>query len=583
MKNKNLLTLLFSIVALSGCSLVPELKPTELPVEDIKPGEIPSGGEEVTMDDAVNALKDLYNNFKAHDGLSIKLKDSNFKVTTDYKRWGYYYYDEEGRHHESDKLVESGNVETYDFKNANAEVNITGLKNATSFKDYRASGKGSVNISYSDTNDVEKEYAFENQNAEVEMYYTGDKFYSSYSDFIINNMMYEKAYPNKAYTSFDATILDEEFKEATDLVLPLLSDANISFVKSLVSSFDFEKNIGADKEKVESLIEAATSKLFTVNKYGNDYLLSLNLTKDNLVSKVSEVLDKLYEEGLFNIIEGETVSPADYNEEKQGMMEEVSKFNQNFNYAKLSFSFDNNFFKSIAAEVDFSTVEVRYDHKYDENGNPTEEWKSREVKTSYTGNAAVTFEYSDDVKVTFPSFNEYVDINTIYEPENIVAAVNEYAQKGDYFDRWDVARRCQSSLSDQERNYEEEYYYETYYLGYNEYDGAIRFLNDYKAGKSFKAIKIKCKNNNDDVISAEIIENAKPTIYVLAQAVDRDIYQNGNKWTYEGLVELFGEPTSETTVEPTGSRYVNWRSENYSIECYIENNEVINFNIYRYF
>ena len=64
MKNKNLLTLLFSIVALSGCSLVPELKPTvaptEAPIEDIKPGEIPSGGEGVTMDEAVNAFKDLY-------------------------------------------------------------------------------------------------------------------------------------------------------------------------------------------------------------------------------------------------------------------------------------------------------------------------------------------------------------------------------------------------------------------------------------------------------------------------------------------------------------------------------------------
>ena len=171
MKNKKLLTLLLSIVALSGCSLVPELKPTEsptvapteAPIEDIKPGEIPSGGEEVTMDDAVNALKDLYNNFKAQDGLSIKLKDSNFKMTRDYKRWSYYYYDEEGLYHESDKLVESGYVETYDFKNANAEVNITGLKNATSFKDYRASGKGSVNVSYSDTDDVEKEYTFENQ------------------------------------------------------------------------------------------------------------------------------------------------------------------------------------------------------------------------------------------------------------------------------------------------------------------------------------------------------------------------------------------------------------------------------------
>ena len=119
MNNKYIsLLILIPLFSLTSCN---KLIVGSDPLADVKPGEVPEGGEILSIEEVNKLFDKTILDFPLKDGLKLSLKNSNFKYTNTYN-----YNNQEFS-------------TIYDLSNINANIIVDGLKTANSFNDLDAS------------------------------------------------------------------------------------------------------------------------------------------------------------------------------------------------------------------------------------------------------------------------------------------------------------------------------------------------------------------------------------------------------------------------------------------------------------
>ena len=394
MKKITLTALLMGLATLSSCSMIPGLTPSvENPLESLEAGVIPTGGEEVDLEQLESIFNDeTKEETTLRNGLSIKILNTTFE------------YSDVSKSNNDGYKQEYNNV--LRISNANAEVNLTGLTTATEINQFAASAKANADVYYlseakNDYNPYKQELT---SSMAAESYVKEGNLY-----LYLNSDAYklisggESQQEFKNYTEIPSEVKD--FILEGGLTLPLLSDTNIEFIEKtleeLAKNNDDSASVAAQIIFSEEVLSVAFEHLFTVNKYADSYLLSLDLNKDNVSTKAEAVLDDLYNSGVLNTLIGpafgtSSITVEQYTELKNEFLSEVSDLTKDFSHAKLSVVFDEVMVKSISVDVDYSYNDHYVDQSYE-----------RTSQTSFKLLTNIVFEYSDSVAVSYPDLSTY--------------------------------------------------------------------------------------------------------------------------------------------------------------------------------
>lgn len=394
MKKITLTALLMGLATLSSCSMIPGLTPSvENPLESLEAGVIPTGGEEVDLEQLESIFNDeTKQETTLRNGLSIKILNTTFEYSEVFKS------NNDGYKQEYNNIIR--------ISNANAEVNLTGLTTATEINQFAASAKANADVYYlsEDKNDYNPYKQELTLSMAAESYVKEGNLY-----LYLNSDAYklisggESQQEFKNYAKIPSEVKD--FILEGGLTLPLLSDTNIEFIEKTLE--ELAKNNG-DSASVaaqiifsEEVLSVAFEHLFTVTKYADSYLLSLDLNKDNVSTKAEAVLDDLYNSGVLNTLIGpafgtSSITVEQYTELKNEFLSEVSDLTKDFSHAKLSVVFDEVMVKSISVDVDYSYNDHYVDQSYE-----------RTSQTSFKLLTNIVFEYSDSVAVSYPDLSGY--------------------------------------------------------------------------------------------------------------------------------------------------------------------------------
>lgn len=403
MKKISLTALLIGLATLSSCSMIPGLTPSvENPLESLEAGVIPTGGEEVDFEQLESIFNDeTKEETTLRNGLSVKVLNTTFEVCneTQYVANGYSY----------------GYKNVMKVNNANAELSLTGLTSATELNQFAGAAKASADVYYLNQYDNEKD-EFSSSLA-AEGYVKEGNLYLN-----LNEDAYKLVYGSDENKTFKAyTEIPSEFKDLIlegGFTLPLLSDTNIEFLERMLEEFANNDNVSSSVSQIvlsEEVLSVAFDTLFTVNKYADTYLLSLDLNKENVPAKAETILDKLYADGFLNSILGpafgtSSITAEQYSELKSEFLTAINDYVKDFSHAKLSVVFDEVMVKSISADVDFTYKTSYKDLYYENNSTAT-------VKLLTN----IVFEYADTVAVSYPDFAgyEYIPSSTSGSGESI--------------------------------------------------------------------------------------------------------------------------------------------------------------------
>ncbi len=394
MKKITLTALLMGLATLSSCSMIPGLTPSvENPLESLEAGVIPTGGEEVDLEQLESIFNDeTKEETTLRNGLSIKILNTTFEYSDVSK------YNNDGFKEEYNDVIR--------ISNANAEVNLTGLTTATEINQFAASAKANADVYYlseaqNDYNPYKHELTL---SMAAESYVKEGNLY-----LYLNSDAYklisggESQQDFKNYAEIPSEVKD--FILEGGLTLPLLSDTNIEFIEKtleeLAKNNDDSASVAAQIIFSEEVLSVAFEHLFTVNKYADSYLLSLDLNKDNVSTKAEAVLDDLYNSGVLNTLIGpafgtSSITVEQYTELKNEFLSEVSDLTKDFSHAKLSVVFDEVMVKSISVDVDYSYNDHFVDQSFE-----------RTSQTSFKLLTNIVFEYSDSVAVSYPDLSGY--------------------------------------------------------------------------------------------------------------------------------------------------------------------------------
>lgn len=388
MNNKYIsLLILIPLFSLNSCN---KLIVGSDPLADVKPGEVPDGGEVLSIEQVNDLFDKSFLDIKLKDGLKLDIANSNIKYEQVYNDFSTIY----------------------ELSNLNANLTIDGLKTANSFNELDASITASADF-YAFNEQMNMEFTKANYNANV--YLNDGNAYFNFSQSIID--MFNLDYP----TSFYLTIpegFDSNLTEEFGLTYPLMSENNLSILNEIFKTPEGAFTIDLNEILYDNVVK--------VYKYDNDYLLSVNITKDNINQCFSEVLTSLYEQDLFDLILNHEVLPAEFNELKEEYLKTFKEYTKDFNHFKASVTFDEEFFKSVSLDFDVSINIDEFQHK---------------VK----GNIDLSIDYSDDVAVQFPTlenYEEYVkevtdllkiseEVNSILASEGTYSYNDLYEQIGD--------------------------------------------------------------------------------------------------------------------------------------------------------
>ena len=407
MKKISMLALLLSVSVLAGCGE----KPTENPLESLAPGEIPTGGEEVSIEDLesiLNAESPEEPVLKNGYAVSIKLPSLLYSTETTYAS----NFDYETGEYLNEPVTETDKV-SLNITDGALDVKVTGLTSANNFSEFGLSANASAKVSF-DMGDEDSK--IDNELFTIDSYFKDRNLYLGLSRNLLDLMGVSSEETNKVYGTLPEGI-EDQFIEETGLTFPVLSQANIDYISQLL-----EEQMNVTRPELETAVvdlvndfaKIVYENLFTVTKYGSDYLLTLNLTNENLNSNIVKLLDAAYADGLFTYIAGAELSKEEYDYLKAEMLNVISTYTTGFNHLKYSVVFDSTMVKSMALDVDLSITTSSQSI-----GEPFEEGVGSIVETfsstvTLKGALNVSFEYSDDITISYPSLTEYEKVENMF-------------------------------------------------------------------------------------------------------------------------------------------------------------------------
>ena len=408
MKKISMLALLLSVSVLASCGE----KPTENPLESLAPGEIPTGGEEVSIEDLesiLNAESPEEPVLKNGYAVSVKLPSLLYSTETTYAS----NFDYKTGEYLNEPVTETDKV-SLNITDGALDVKVTGLTSANNFSEFGLSANASAKVSF-DMGDEDSK--IDNELFTINSYFKDRNLYLDLSRNLLDLMGVSSEETNKVYGILPEGI-EDEFIEETGLTFPVLSQANIEYISQLLEEqmnvTRPELDTTAVVDLVDDFAKIVYENLFTVTKYGSDYLLTLNLTNENLNSNIVKLLDAAYADGLFTYIAGAEVSKEEYDYLKAEMLNVISTYTTGFNHLKYSVVFDSTMVKSMALDVDLSITTSSQSI-----GEPFEEGVGSIVETfsstvTLKGALNVSFEYSDDITISYPSLTEYEKVENMF-------------------------------------------------------------------------------------------------------------------------------------------------------------------------
>ena len=409
MKKLSLLALLLSVTALAGCGE----KPVDNPLESLVPGEIPTGGEEVSMEELESILNaEAPEQAILRNGYAVSVKIPSFEVSSKNRITSNYDY-ETGSVLEAPKTT--NNELSFKLNEGSLELAVTGLTNASTFAQLQASAKANAKVSFSLT---DTDISLNNESMLMEFYLKENKLYGNASRNILDLMGTSADEPTQVYGVLPEGI-EEMIQEETGLTFPLLSQANIDYIEGLIEEQmnsqapeQPDQDVSAMVDLIDDFAKVVYENLFSVNKYGSEYLLTLNLTKENINSNIEKLIDAAKEQGLLTYIVAGELNEEQYTQFKTEIMNVVSQYTSGINHIKYSVVFDATMVKSMAFDIDASlTIDdsdswVDYDYEKDAYVDINE---SSTNTTVIKGGFTVNFTYSDEVSVSYPDFSNYVE------------------------------------------------------------------------------------------------------------------------------------------------------------------------------
>lgn len=409
MKKLSLLALLLSVTALAGCGE----KPVDNPLESLVPGEIPTGGEEVSMEELESILNaEAPEQAILRNGYAVSVKIPSFEVSSKNRITSNYDY-ETGSVLEAPKTT--NNELFFKLNEGSLELAVAGLTNASTFAQLEASAKANAKVSFSLT---DTDISLNNESMLMEYYLKENKLYGNASRNILDLMGAPADEPTQVYGVLPEGI-EEMIQEETGLTFPLLSQANIDYIEGLIEEQmnsqapeQPDQDVSAMVDLIDDFAKVVYENLFSVNKYGSEYLLTLNLTKENINSNIEKLIDAAKEQGLLTYIVGGELDAEQYTQFKTEIMNVVSQYTSGINHIKYSVVFDATMVKSMAFDIDASlTIDdsdswVDYDYEKDAYVDINE---SSTNTTVIKGGFTVNFTYSDEVSVSYPDFSNYVE------------------------------------------------------------------------------------------------------------------------------------------------------------------------------
>ena len=409
MKKLSLLALLLSVTALAGCGE----KPVDNPLESLVPGEIPTGGEEVSMEELESILNaEAPEQAILRNGYAVSVKIPSFEVSSKNRITSNYDY-ETGSVLEAPKTT--NNELSFKLNEGSLELAVAGLTNASTFAQLQASAKANAKVSFSLT---DTDISLNNESMLMEYYLKENKLYGNASRNILDLMGTSADEPTQVYGVLPEGI-EEMIQEETGLTFPLLSQANIDYIEGLIEEQmnsqapeQPDQDVSAMVDLIDDFAKVVYENLFSVNKYGSEYLLTLNLTKENINSNIEKLIAAAKEQGLLTYIVGGELDAEQYTQFKTEIMNVVSQYTSGINHIKYSVVFDATMVKSMAFDIDASlTIDdsdswVDYDYEKDAYVDINE---SSTNTTVIKGGFTVNFTYSDEVSVSYPDFSNYVE------------------------------------------------------------------------------------------------------------------------------------------------------------------------------
>lgn len=409
MKKLSLLALLLSVTALAGCGE----KPVDNPLESLVPGEIPTGGEEVSMEELESILNaEAPEQAILRNGYAVSVKIPSFEVSSKNRITSNYDYGT-GSVLEAPKTT--NNELSFKLNEGSLELAVAGLTNASTFAQLEASAKANAKVSFSLT---DTDISLNNESMLMEFYLKENKLYGNASRNLLDLMGASSDEPTQVYGVLPEGI-EEMIQEETGLTFPLLSQANIDYIEGLIEEQmnsqapeQPDQDVSAMVDLIDDFAKVVYENLFSVNKYGSEYLLTLNLTKENINSNIEKLIDAAKEQGLLTYIVAGELNEEQYTQFKTEIMNVVSQYTSGINHIKYSVVFDATMVKSMAFDIDASlTIDdsdswVKYDY---ETNTYVDVNESSTNTTVIKGGFTVNFTYSDEVSVSYPDFSNYVE------------------------------------------------------------------------------------------------------------------------------------------------------------------------------
>jgi len=315
---------------------------------------IPSGGTKMTYQDGSKKLNDTLNNLTKIDALGVSIKDANLYLKS---------------------VMTMDNLSSTlvcDIQDLDFDAKVSGLTTATDLNGMKASLEGHVKGSI-----TQDEVKLLSVDASAKAYLTDSKLYLDFSDKGFKALLNSGTVTTLPYDKFFGPVtLDVEY--------PIINTEYTADFSELFAALD--------------QINQTYSDFITYKSYNNYYGFMFEINKDNMKKVLEDYIDQIpVEEGVSS---SEVTSYKEYYKSTINSMLEESKFN----YVKFGMTFDSNCITSIAYDIDAGLITSV--SQPDENGNLVTVKEIDYIKSKAKMNIA----YNDNVKINFPSFVDYIDV-----------------------------------------------------------------------------------------------------------------------------------------------------------------------------
>ena len=354
MKKKHLLILLIPLLTLTSCQSF----------DDLKAGEIPSGGKEIHFSD--------FSSFLNSDNDS-KQKETKFKdcLVLDVKG-DYIEY-----------INEWTNYDEYDFELG--EYRDITSTNIISLEDFKINLKAKGLAKSKKSDDLQVSFAASAYNSKnnllsMQMFIQDSNLYASLNDGfidIIESLGF--TFPNQFYLK---DIINDE-------MMPIFKNKDSNIPNNIQNS----------------LIESIIDNFISINRYGLNFLITINLNRNNLCDSITSFLDDLYEKEVLDYHYSKDISLDEYQTIKDELIEKIDNFDDDFNHNKFSALINLSGIKKLLLDFDFAIKTI--EGYTDSNNNFIYTYK--EIN-SFRANLSFDIKLKNKVRIKRNDFSKYLQI-----------------------------------------------------------------------------------------------------------------------------------------------------------------------------